>query len=396
MKRYMFMAAAAALAVSGPVSASTPSLPKDLRHVYLIMMENHSEQEIIGNANAPFINSEAATANVATSYYAVGHPSLVNYLEVVGGSNFGVTSDYWPNWAKGGCVDNAAGSTGCTNAVPPLAGTLFDVATPATATATNGACNGQLSLGSATPATNNCAIRDYASEAVTAETIADQLVAQGFTWKSYQQTLPTLGNGIDGVNYSDGSFTNLSSITSTTVIPKLYAVKHNPFIYMANVQAGTTPGVTEAQIADFDGTNGLFADLARNAAPNFSFIVPDQCHDIHKLTGTEAVCNQDGPSIQLADAYVKKIVTAIKASASWKNGSKSAIIIMFDENDYANAPNVVPFIVDKNYGTMGVQSTKVYDHFSLLKTLDDAFGLPRLNHANDATSVDMADLFDRN
>jgi hypothetical protein len=69
---------------------------------------------------------------------------------------------------------------------------------------------------------------------------------------------------------------------------------------------------------------------------------------------------------------------------------------MFDENDYANAPNVVPFIVDKNYGTMSVQSTKVYDHFSLLKTLDDAFGLPRLNHANDATSVDMADLFDRN
>ncbi len=395
MKRYMFMAAAAAMIASAPVSAATaptPTLPEAgaVRHVYLIMMENHSAQEIIGNANAPFMTSEAATANQATSYYGVGHPSLVNYLEVVGGSNFGVTSDYWPAWAKGGCVDNAAGSTGCANAVPPLAGTLFDVAT--SATAQNGGCS--LSFTNA-PVINNCAIRDYASTAVTAKTIADQLVEKGLTWKTYQQALPTLGNRIDGVNYADGSFSNLSQVASTTVIPKLYAVKHNPFVYMANVQAGTTPGVTEAQVADFDGTDGLFADLARNNAPSFSFIVPDQCRDIHKLSGTEAVCNQDGPSIQLADAYVKKIVTAIKASKSWASG-KGAIIIMFDENDYANGANVVPFIVDKNYGKQGVQSTKVYDHFSLLKTLEDVYGLPCLNHACDATSVDMADLFDRN
>ena len=37
----------------------------------------------------PFSNAEAGTANLAANYFAVAHPSLTNYLEVVGGSNFG-------------------------------------------------------------------------------------------------------------------------------------------------------------------------------------------------------------------------------------------------------------------------------------------------------------------
>src|SRR5450631_4158205 len=49
----------------------------ELQHVFLIMMENHSASEIIGNtANAPFINQYAHSANLATNYFAVGHPSL--------------------------------------------------------------------------------------------------------------------------------------------------------------------------------------------------------------------------------------------------------------------------------------------------------------------------------
>src|SRR5229473_1282849 len=49
----------------------------ELRHVFLIMMENHSASEILGNtANAPFINKLAQSANVAANYFAVGHRSL--------------------------------------------------------------------------------------------------------------------------------------------------------------------------------------------------------------------------------------------------------------------------------------------------------------------------------
>src|SRR4030081_1802734 len=71
----------------------------ELHHVFLIMMENHSANEIIGNtANAPFINKLAKSANLAVNYFAIGHPSLPNYLHVVGGSNFGVAGAPTPKW----------------------------------------------------------------------------------------------------------------------------------------------------------------------------------------------------------------------------------------------------------------------------------------------------------
>src|ERR1700693_995782 len=81
---------------------------RDLDHVFVIMMENHSYAQIIGNPNAPFINSYAKSANLATNYYGVGHPSLTNYLEAVGGSNFGVRDDNSPDWHNLHCQPNIA------------------------------------------------------------------------------------------------------------------------------------------------------------------------------------------------------------------------------------------------------------------------------------------------
>ena len=60
-----------------------------LDHAFVIVMENHHYSQIIGNVDAPFINAYATQANLANNYYGVGHPSLTNYLEIVGGSNFG-------------------------------------------------------------------------------------------------------------------------------------------------------------------------------------------------------------------------------------------------------------------------------------------------------------------
>ena len=64
-----------------------------LDHVFVIMMENHNINQILGNAIAPFINRFARSANLASNYFAIAHPSLTNYLETVGGSNFGVLTD---------------------------------------------------------------------------------------------------------------------------------------------------------------------------------------------------------------------------------------------------------------------------------------------------------------
>jgi hypothetical protein len=67
-------------------------------------------------------------------------------------------------------------------------------------------------------------------------------------------------------------------------IQKLYAGKHNPFAYFQNIEQGTVVGLSIFdQAQDFDGPNGLWADLQTGNAPNFSFIVPNQCHDMHNF-----------------------------------------------------------------------------------------------------------------
>jgi phosphatidylinositol-3-phosphatase len=76
----------------------------------------------------------------------------------------------------------------------------------------------------------------------------------------------------------------------------------------------------------------------------------------------------------------------------WWN-SKSAIVILWDENDYSTRTSSQVLIVDTNYGLHGITSEKFYIHYSLTKTLDAALGLQCLNHACDAGVSVMSDLF---
>ena len=83
-----------------------------------------------------------------------------------------------------------------------------------------------------------------------------------------------------------------------------------------------------------------------------------------------------------------------RIAAAWKQGH-NAIVVVWDENDYSTSPstNQVVAIVDTNYGLHGVSSSNFYTHFSLLRTLEGGFKLPCLNHACDAGTQTMADLF---
>ena len=403
MKNGILGLAAVAMLATGPVLAkdgTTPVAPgavPHLNHVFVIMMENHLRSEIIGNVNAPFMTAESKAAGQALSYYGVAHPSLVNYLELVGGSNFGITNDDPLNWLSGPCIDNQS-SNGCAgdDAVDPISAAGKDVATPATAP--SGGCNGQIGYTGAA-VKNNCAVRNYPSISYTPKTIAHQLVAQGYSFKDYQESLPTTGSRVDGVYYSDGTFSNLSpksffkNNTPTPSISQLYVTDHNPFVFFADVQKGTNPNLSEAQVVDWDGVGGLYDDLATGNVPNLSFIVPNKCHDIHTVGGQSNTCDEQATDIRLSDAIVQRVVTSIKTSSAWHDGN-NAIVILFDENDYSNNANVVPFIVDKNYGKKAVQSTTTYDHFSLLKTLEAGFGLPCLNNACGATA-ELIDLFEK-
>ena len=77
---------------TGSTAQAAGSVPS-FDHIFTIMMENHSYNEIIGNSQAPYINGLASHYGLATNYFAVAHPSLPNYLAATGASTFGVTSD---------------------------------------------------------------------------------------------------------------------------------------------------------------------------------------------------------------------------------------------------------------------------------------------------------------
>jgi len=359
---------------------NTASIPR-FDHVFLIMMENHSYGQIIGDSvNAPYINQLANSANLATNYMGVGHPSLTNYLEVVGGSNFGIENDNSPNWHN---------ATPSPSLIDPIAGSGMDLATPAVDTTNNG-----------TPAAPIYNVPFDAAPYV-ARTIADQLADANMSWKTYQESLPASGT-VDQVNYSDGIYSNLSpaDIVNSGNVQKLYAVKHNPFVYFENIQQNADPKNGLGNVVDFEGINGLYADLRSDDVPNFLFIAPNQCHDMHGVGNGSAFCAYDpnpptqmNPTlIQMGDATVKQLVMAIKSSEAWKHG-KNALIVMWDENDYSSNPNQVAMIVDTNYGVHGVKTNKPYNHFSLLKTLESGFGLDCLNHACDKNVQVMSDMF---
>jgi phosphatidylinositol-3-phosphatase len=80
---------------SVPGATSSASVPRP-RHTVVVMFENHAYGEVIGNPEAPYINSLAREGALFTSSYAVTHPSEPNYLALLSGSTQGVTSDQCP------------------------------------------------------------------------------------------------------------------------------------------------------------------------------------------------------------------------------------------------------------------------------------------------------------
>jgi hypothetical protein len=352
---------------------------RHLDHVFVIMMENHYISQILGNPNAPYITTYAATANLATNYFGVGHPSLTNYLETVGGSNFGIINDDSPDWHNMTCVSNIESGTpadeSATTNVCPIAGSGLDAPTPAKDTTNEG-----------TPA-----IPIYNDPLPAAQTqgitIADQLVEADKSWKTYQENLPPYG--ADKVNNSDGLVSDVTQ--SEPGMPKLYAVKHNPFVYFANIQQGTNPQLSLKRVVDF---HQLFADLKSGHVPNYSYIVPNQCHDQHGRGSTEVGtgCSVDQNAIAQGDAALSILIPAIKNSPAWKEGN-NVIVTVWDENDYSSLPNNVVAIVDTNYSAGGKTSNVKYNHFSLLKTIEAGFGLQYINHAADPNVKLMTDLF---
>ena len=327
----------------GLASNPDPAIPH-YSHIVEIMMENQTYGTIIGNSNAPNLNALAARYGLATNYLGVTHPSEPNYMAAVAGSYFGVQDD-----------------------------NQF-YCTPAMAT-TDSFCTGTT-----------------VNHTVSALTIADQLTAAGQTWKGYFQSLPpTPSVLITSGHNANGPYTFKYPSNSVA----LYASKHNPFVNFTGTQGALANMVPDTQLA---------ADLGASSLANYSLIVPNQCNDMHGTSG----CGSLNELIAAGDSYVNNTVNLIMSSAVWRQGN-NAIVITWDEDDFSDSgqPGTgccgadpggghVATIVITNHGhgdASHIVDTTPYNHYSLLRTMEVAFGVSCLAHACDSVVPTMSPLF---
>jgi hypothetical protein len=350
-----------ALAALLAVGAAPPHIvPLDTqvpryKHIFVIMDENKDSWRIDGGKSAPTLSWIAKTFGDATHFYGEVHPSEANYVALLGGSTLGIHDDD-AFYCKPGMT-----SPQCANSADP----------------------------------------NYATHATQAQHLGDQLAAAGYTWKGYNQSIP-----------SDGSLmtTGHNPLLDGPGAPNWYASKHTGFINFAS----TIEDPNRARhIVGFDT---LQHDLANNTAPNFALIVPNLCNDMHGMQagpGVPESCQFDHEDelILRGDKMVRSLYTAITHSALWHENSNSAIVVTFDEDDGMgregccgvtpqalsnNGGGHIATMVITNHPRPHLEDPTPYNHYSLLRTIEDAFGIKQyLGIANDTNAgvKPMAALF---
>jgi len=218
-------------------------------------------------------------------------------------------------------------------------------------------------------------IRDdapFAMHTIDAPNITTQLDEAHETWKGYYQSIPAPG--------------------SLAISKGFYASKHSGLLNFANVQKN--PGRAEHLV----GFDRLALDARSGSLPNFALIVPDVCGDMHGASGAsvpdDCKLSHWSALVERGDQTARDVVDLITNSSAWNGKENTAIVITFDEDDgtsLGSGGGRVPTIVMTNHGPRGLIDPTPYSHYSLLRTVEDAFGLPHLGKAG--TAMSMAPLF---
>jgi phosphatidylinositol-3-phosphatase len=337
--RACFLAVAAALCLGAMRAAAQDVTPADRTvprydHVIVIVEENKDYGQILNPAAAPTIAGLAAQYGDAAQFFSEVHPSEANYVAILGGDTFGIHDDD-AYYCHAGLVDPF-----CPGAAAP----------------------------------------GYADHTIRAPHLGEQLEAVGLTWKGYYEDLPAPGSL--AVVAGDPAYPDRLGRKSA-----FYASKHSGFMNFASVQ--NDPRRAE-HIVGFDR---LGADLAANRLPNFALIVPDQCNEMHGLNAANlppgCLSLDEAALIRRGDAEVGALVKRIQATPAWRGTGNFAIVVTFDEGAgkvRAGCCGVtpeagsnfggghIPTIVITNHGPRGLKDATPYNHYSLLRTLEDAFG----------------------
>ena len=231
----------------------------------------------------------------------------------------------------------------------------------------------------------------YYLNAVDKPSLMSQLDAAHKAWKGYMQSMPYAGfKGICYPNRCNG----------VPDFDTLYNSKHNGMVNFKSIQ--TNP----AEMAKMVPFAALKADLAGNP-PAFGYINPDECTDMHGappycIDSGEPGDDADNALVSIADKFAGKVVAQIMAAPFWSRGN-NAIVITFDEGADGDTSGCcgtnpgngrVATIVITSHGPRGLQDPTPYNHYSLLSSLQHAFGLGCLEQTCDtANIVPMTPLF---
>ena len=338
----------AALGLSLPVSAATPRI----RHVFVLVLENQSFKVTFGDDSpAPYLaKTLRGQGMLLTQYYGIGHASLDNYIAMISGQ-----------------PPNEDTQRDC--------GTFNEFALRSPALDAKGRALG-----------HGCVYPTFV------KTLPDQLEAKGFTWRGYMEDMgnnPARERATCG-HSAIGTHETLNHATSGDE----YAVKHDPFMYFHTIIDDQAR--CDAHVVALDH---LPTDLGSIATtPNYVYIVPNLCNDGHD---NPCLGRTDG-GLAVVGAFLQKWVPQILSSAAFKKDG--LLIITFDEADSANpaedslaccgeeplpgaafppggngpgggrigAVLLSPFIAG------GTASDHAYNHYSLLRTVEDQFGLDHL------------------
>ena len=326
-------------------------------HIVVILEENKDYAQMLDPAVAPNITAWSKQYGAATQFYGEVHPSEANYVALLGGDTFGIHDDD-AFYCKPGQVD-------------------------------------QYCYMSAQPG--------YVDHTVRSTSLAGQIQRAGLTWKAYLEDLPEPGSLAANAGNLAAAGKPLTPATA------LYASKHTGFTNFAEVQSDPDRAEHLVDFGRFD------ADLAANNLPTFALVVPNQCNEMHGLVipNPPEGCSGAQPTalIKRGDAELGRLIGKIQATPAWTSSDNFAIVITFDEGRGAdrtgccsvtpNAPSNyggghIPTLVITNHGPRGLADDTPYNHYSLLRTIEDAFGISEhLGRAGDTKNgvVPMKRLF---
>ena len=184
----------------------------------------------------------------------------------------------------------------------------------------------------------------------------------GYSWKSYQEDI----SGTDCPLTGSGS----------------YAPKHNPMVFFDDVTNTNDPNSSNC-ISHIRPYTELATDLQQNTEPNYSFITPNLCDDMHDS------CAPLNDPVKQGDTWLSQNLPTILNSQAYMNGG--IVFITWDEGVGGDGPIGMIVLSNKAKGG-GYSNTIQYTHSSTLRTLEEIFGVtPLLGDAANAT--DLSDLF---